>query len=148
MNTQQLHQTRLATWASLIQEQQSSGLTIREWCVQKEVSFHAYNYWKNKIKKEYVSSMIPEIVPLNVDNTCLPKAQPSSQCTSLKSGESPDYDEKSYTLSPCSSPESGESRESRHSQFITITAGDVHIELGPSVNTELLISIIKAVRYA
>ena len=127
MNTQQLHQTRLATWASLIQEQQSSGLTIREWCVQKEVSFHAYNYWKNKIKKEYVSSMIPEIVPLNVDNTCLPKAQPSSQCTSLKSGES---------------------RESRHSQFITITAGDVHIELGPSVNTELLISIIKAVRYA
>ena len=140
MNSQQLHQTRLSTWATLIQEQQASGLTIRDWCEQKDVSFHAYNYWKHKIKKEYVSSMIPEIVPLKVDNANLPATQ-SRADTSLKSGESLD-------LSPGLSSESGESRESPDSQFITITAGDIRIELGPSVGTQLLLSIIKAVRYA
>ena len=40
MNTNQtLRQATLAKWSTIFQKQQSSGLTIKEWCLQKQ-RFH------------------------------------------------------------------------------------------------------------
>ena len=59
-----LHQVKLSQWTTLIQEQSRSGLTIKDWCMQNNISFHAYNYWKHILKESVVDSVMPDIVPL------------------------------------------------------------------------------------
>ena len=67
MNTnEKLRQSKLAYWAPLFQEQKSSGLTIKEWCFQNSISFHAFNYWKHLAIASYVDSCLPDIVPLMI----------------------------------------------------------------------------------
>ena len=61
---QKLHQTLLAKWTALFQEQSMSGLTIREWCSQNNVPIHKFNYWKHVAKETYVDSVLPDIVPI------------------------------------------------------------------------------------
>ena len=53
MNTKQkLHQAYFAKWAVHFQEQASSGLTVKQWCVENNFSIHTYNYWKHLLKLE------------------------------------------------------------------------------------------------
>lgn len=70
MNTKQkLHQIKLQQWASRFQEQASSGLTVKAWCTENNISIHTYNYWKHLLKQEYVESTLSEqhdIVPLTM----------------------------------------------------------------------------------
>lgn len=61
---QKLHQAKMTKWADLIRQQMESGLTIREWCIQNNQSFHAYNYWKHILKETIVDSVVPDIVPI------------------------------------------------------------------------------------
>ena len=61
---QKLHQAKLAKWVALLQDQASSGLPVKEWCAQNDVTVHAYYYWKRLAKEAYINSIIPEIVPL------------------------------------------------------------------------------------
>ena len=66
-NKQKLHQIKLKQWASLFQQQASSGLTVKVWCTENNISVYAYNYWKHKLKQEYVEASLSEqhdIVPL------------------------------------------------------------------------------------
>ena len=53
--TEKLNQANLAKWAQIISEQKSSSLTIRDWCLQNNISYHAYNYWKHKLKESFIS---------------------------------------------------------------------------------------------
>ena len=53
--TQTLHQATLAKWTAVFQEQKDSGLTIKEWCSQNDVSIHSFYYWKHIAKEEYLS---------------------------------------------------------------------------------------------
>ena len=62
--TEKLNQANLAKWAQIISEQKSSSLTIRDWCLQNNISYHAYNYWKHKLKESYIDSVLPDIVPI------------------------------------------------------------------------------------
>lgn len=66
---QQAHQFSLASWASRFQEQKASGLTIKAWCAQNNISIHTYNYWKHLVKQEYLDAILPpalpEIVPVS-----------------------------------------------------------------------------------
>jgi len=41
---QKLHQAKLAAWKVRFQEQADSGLTVRDWCEQNNLSIHTYNY--------------------------------------------------------------------------------------------------------
>ena len=76
---QKIQQARLSKWAVLFQEQASSGLTIKDWCIQNDVSIHAFYYWKRIAKETYVNSLIPDIVPLPMANApFLPDASPSA----------------------------------------------------------------------
>ena len=118
---QKIHQANLAKWSSLFQEQADSGLTIKEWCSQNSISIHAFYYWKRIAKEAYVNSIMPEIVPLQIDPTCQP-ANPEL-----------------YKLRE-SSPEK--------STPVTISIGDIHIEIGAAASDEMISGIIKAVRHA
>ncbi len=73
MNAKQtLRQATLAKWSTIFQEQQSSGLTIKEWCSQNNVSIHNFYYWKRIAKEEYLKSVMPEIVPISIPSDPIP----------------------------------------------------------------------------
>ena len=44
---QKLHQSNLALWASRFKEQKESGLSIKSWCLENNISMYAFNYWKH-----------------------------------------------------------------------------------------------------
>ena len=67
-SNQKIHQANLSKWTSLFQEQADSGLTVKEWCSQNSLSIHAFYYWKRIAKEAYVSSIMPEIVPLPIES--------------------------------------------------------------------------------
>ena len=127
MNTKQkLHQIKLQEWLERFQNQASSGLTVKDWCLQNDISLHTYNYWKHKLKEEYVQSSLPDIVPLS-----------TTQLSTVSINE---------TIFP--SYNSLESSDSLNSNTIYVTYGDIHISIGSTVCDEQILRIIKAVRYA
>lgn len=114
---------------ALFQEHASSGLTIKAWCAQNNISIHTYNYWKHILKQEYVESSLSgehDIVPLNIPATAL-----------------------SIPTTPVLPPLSGKSRDSRElHNTISITIGDISIHADCDISDEYLLRIIKAVRHA
>ncbi len=126
-SNQKIHQANLTKWTSLFQEQADSGLTVKEWCSQNSLSIHAFYYWKRIAKEAYVSSIMPDIVPLPVDNL--------------------------QTVMPDSSNDKHELYKLRESSeektnSVTISIGDIHIEIGSNASDEMISGIIKAVRHA
>ena len=45
------NQYRLEQWTKLIQQCQSSGLKVHDWCEANGVTHHAYYYWLRKVRK-------------------------------------------------------------------------------------------------
>ena len=118
---QAIHQAFLDQWASLIKDQQASGMTVKDWCYLNNISRHKYNYWKHRLKEEFIQSIPQEIVPL-------------------------DFSELSSdtTHTPFTAPNTTGS-----SSFIRITINDTLIEIPTtSASPEIISGIIKAVRYA
>ena len=135
-NKQKLHQIKLAQWASRFQEQAASGLTVKAWCAENNVTIHTYNYWKHKLKLEYVNSFLPaehDIVALTPD--LLQTSSLSQPCP----GNTPVF---------CRLHDSRESCDLHKHNSLCITCGDINISVGPDVSEEKLLLLIKAVRYA
>ena len=63
---QKLHQIHLQEWTVRFADQKASGLTVRQWCEQNNLSFHTYNDWKHLLKEEVVDQTMPDIVPLSL----------------------------------------------------------------------------------
>ena len=56
---------RLQEWSSQIEAQQSSGLSIRQWCMENRVNPKTYYYHLKTVREQSLNSS-PAIVPLNV----------------------------------------------------------------------------------
>ena len=56
---------RAKTWAMLIQECNSSGLTKREFCQQRGISEKSYYYWLRKLRNQIATSSAPQLVRLD-----------------------------------------------------------------------------------
>lgn len=126
-NKQKLHQIKLEQWAERFRQQASSGLTVKEWCIENNFTIHTYNYWKHLLKQEYVDSALSEnheIVPLSMDYSDSAETQ----------------------LIQHSSMHLCESRNSHNT--ISITIDDIVIHAGSTVSDEYLLRILKAVRHA
>ncbi len=135
-NKQKLHQIKLTQWAARFQEQAASGLTVKAWCAENNVTIHTYNYWKHKLKLEYVDSLLPaehDIAALTPD--LLQTSSLSQTC--------PDN-----TPVFCQLLDSRESHDLHEHNTLGITCGDINISVGPAVSEEKLLLLIKAVRYA
>jgi len=52
-------QFRKEQWVHFIQECQKSGLTIKNWCSQNNMSEHAYYYWLRKIRESTCIEHLP-----------------------------------------------------------------------------------------
>ena len=126
---QKLHQVHLQEWTVRFADQKASGLTVRQWCEQNNLSFHTYNYWKHLLKEEVVDQTLPDIVPLS-----LPVLSDSD--SSLETA----------------APEIRSIRANRairsNASNIKLQINDVTIEIDTSVSEEFLSKLIRAVRHA
>ena len=130
---QKLHQANLDMWNNRFREQAQSGLSVKNWCTLNDISIHAYNYWKHVAKEAYLDSILPDIVPL---------ANPEDPA--------PDYSEDSKSISSLTPSQlSLESRDLHNScNSLHISINDIHMEFGSAVSDDVILNIIKAVRYA
>ncbi len=157
MNANQaLHQATLSKWTAIFREQQASGLNIKEWCSQNNISIHSFYYWKRIAKEEYLKSVMPEIVPIPIPSAPLPSlpedpapsAAPGSQdlnnsnnlanSNNLYSSDNlanfKKFNNSSDTV-PLSIP-------------ISISMGDIRIEIGASAPDDLIARIIGVLKNA
>ena len=58
-------EVRLQEWSAQIAEQQASGLTVRQWCIENGVKPKTYYYHLKKVREQFLESTT-SIVPLNV----------------------------------------------------------------------------------
>lgn len=56
---------RAQTWAMLIQESRTSGLTNKEFCEQRGISEKSFYYWQRKLRSHIIESSEPQLVPLD-----------------------------------------------------------------------------------
>lgn len=134
---EKLHQARMTKWAALIRQQMESGLPIKEWCIQNNQSFHAYNYWKHLLKETIVDSVVPDIIPITPSTGIV-----SSHTSGIAATPSRELSESH------NSPDLINSYNSMASVPVSISLGDVCIEIGPGAKDEVITNIIKAVRHA
>ena len=123
---QKLHQIHLQEWTIRFADQKASGLTVRQWCEQNNLSFHTYNYWKHLLKEEVVDQALPDIVPLS-----LPALADSD--SSLET-----------TVSEIRSIRANRSNDSN----IKLQINGVSIEIDTSVSEQFLTKLIRAVCHA
>ncbi len=125
MNIAQVtHQAKLDRWTGILKEQNSSGLSVKDWCSQNGISRDQFFYWKRKLKESVLESALPDIVPVT-----LPTPSPDrTSCT---------------TCTTCATPKIPDTN------FLArIIIQDVSIELGSGASEQLISGIIKAVRNA
>ena len=126
---QKLHQILLQEWTVRFADQKASGLTVRQWCEQNNLSFHTYNYWKHLLKEEVVDQALPDIVPLS-----LPALSDSD--SSLETA----------------TPEIRSIRANRairsNDSNIKLQINGVSIEIDTSVSEQFLTKLIRAVCHA
>ena len=130
---QKIHQANLSKWAAIFQEQSSSHLSIKEWCAQNNISIHAFYYWKRLLKDSFADSILPDIVPVALS--------PASTSSLSEQHLSNDFSNSHDLHNSYNSPKSP-------SEAVTVSMGDIRIEIGSSANEEVIAAIIKAVRYA
>ena len=126
---QKLHQAKLNEWTAAFADHKASGLTIRQWCDQNNVSFHAFNYWRHLLKEEVVSQMLPDIVEVPVPalstSADISHDTNSANCTIRANSASP---------SASGTP-------------VKLTVGDTVIEITSDIPSGFLCTLLKAVRY-
>lgn len=55
------HDFQIKKWKCLISECQNSGLKIKDWCAQNDISKHQYYYWLNKIRTEFYDEAVRQL---------------------------------------------------------------------------------------
>ncbi len=126
MNAKQKpHQAHLLEWAARFTDQKASGLTVRAWCEQNQISFHKYNYWKHILKEEVVDQALPDIVPLALPASAL-ASPPDSQTVRTNRAIRANYTNANVRL----------------------CIDGVAIEIDPSVPEDFLRTLVRAVHYA
>ena len=126
---QKLHQFHLQEWTVRFTNQKTSGLTVRQWGEQNNLSFHTYNYWKHLLKEEIIEQALPDIVPLTVPVL-------SDSDSSLETAV-PDI----------RSIRANRSIRSNNSN-VQMLINDISIEIDTSVSEEFLSKLIRAVSHA
>ena len=55
---------RAQQWAMLIQESKSSGMTNKDFCIQRGVSENSFYYWQKKLRTKLAEAAAPQLVQL------------------------------------------------------------------------------------
>ena len=134
---QKLHQAKLTEWAARFSDHKASGLTVRQWCEQNQISIHKYNYWKHLLKEEVVGSMLPDIVPLSIP-TSLQAPEPNTSPVAVS--------EQFQTVR--ANRANRTIRETYPATNVRLCVDGVSLEFEPSISEDFLRTLIRAVHYA
>lgn len=55
---------RAQTWAMLIRECKESGMSNKDFCLQRGVSEKSFYYWQRKFREQVIEATAPQLVPL------------------------------------------------------------------------------------
>ena len=55
---------RAQQWAMLIRESKSSGMTNKDFCIQRGISEKSFYYWQRKFREQVVKAATPQLVQL------------------------------------------------------------------------------------
>jgi len=66
--TAEKQDVRLREWAEQLEAQQSSGLTVPQWCAENGIKTKSLYYRLRKVREQYILS-VQAVVPLTVYNT-------------------------------------------------------------------------------
>lgn len=69
-------EVRLQEWSAQIEAQQTSGLTIREWCKENGIKPNTYYNRLRKVREQYMENsqtVVPVSVPRSSENICIEK---------------------------------------------------------------------------
>lgn len=113
-------QLKLQHWATLIKEYNDSGLKLKDWLCENNISKDQYYYWRNQLKETIAKSITPEFV-------ALPTYQPYS----------------TFPVTPSSTQPISDSRP-----VAVIKVNNISVEISNEISTELISRILKAVAYA
>ena len=75
---------RAQQWAALIQECKSSGMTNKDFCIQRGISEKSFYYWQRKFREQVVEAATPQLVQLEAVSTSTELLQISFRGAELK----------------------------------------------------------------
>lgn len=75
---------RLQEWAVRIEEARNSGLSVRQWCKNNNISEQVYYYWLKRIRKLTVENTDPKFIPIQIDPVPVSNTVQSSVITITK----------------------------------------------------------------
>ena len=55
---------RTQMWTGLIQECKASGMTNKDFCIQRGISEKSFYYWQRKFREQVVEAATPQLVQL------------------------------------------------------------------------------------
>ena len=75
---------RAQQWAALIQECKSSGMTNKDFCIQRGISEKSFYYWQRKFREQVVEAATPQLVQLEAVSASTELLQISFRGAELK----------------------------------------------------------------
>ena len=75
---------RAQQWAMLIQECKASGMSNKEFCIQRGVSEKSFYYWQRKFREQVLEAASPQLIQLELDPASAELLQISFRGAELK----------------------------------------------------------------
>ena len=75
---------RAQMWTGLIRECKASGMTNKDFCIQRGISEKSFYYWQRKFREQVVEAATPQLVQLEAVSTSTELLQISFRGAELK----------------------------------------------------------------
>lgn len=73
-------------WALILEQQQNSNLTIKQFCLDNDINYQTFHYWFKKLNKPEVQTQVQPIVVTEsyVDHTSMVARIQTAKCDTLQ----------------------------------------------------------------
>ena len=75
---------RAQMWTGLIQEWKASGMTNKDFCIQRGISEKSFYYWQRKFREQVVEAATPQLVQIETVSASTELLQISFRGAELK----------------------------------------------------------------
>lgn len=73
------NECRMKEWAEIIETQQESGLSVKEFCRENRLTESRYYYWRNRIYGTINEEVQPTLMELNETSCCAAAEAPQAE---------------------------------------------------------------------
>ena len=125
------HDFQIKKWKCMINECQNSGLKIKDWCAQNDISKHQYYYWLNKIRADCYDEAVKQLPSSDSKAVTAVSVEPASF----------------VEISPATVNEIPRVVNDA-APVAVIQNGSMRIEIMPNASASFIRQLLEAVRYA